>query len=95
MNNIIQWNCRGLRANFTDFDYYVTNIIQLLTKIDCVIRGFNSIHLTSCDIGGRACGGVSVLARDSECTLNTTLQAKTVTIYIRLNYYCLFIIFAS
>ena len=19
MNNIIQWNCRGLRANFTDF----------------------------------------------------------------------------
>ena len=29
MNNIIQWNCRGLRANFTDFDYYVTTIIQL------------------------------------------------------------------
>ena len=33
---------------------------------------------------GRACGGVSVLVRDgipsSECTLNTSLQAKAVTI---------------
>ena len=49
-----------------------------------MIRGFNCIHLTSRDIGGRACGGVSVLVRDgipsSECTLNTSLQAKTVTI---------------
>ena len=39
---------------------------------------------TSRDIGGRACGGVSVLSRDgipsSECTLNTSLQAKSVTI---------------
>ena len=40
--------------------------------------------LTSHDIGDRACGGVSVLVRDgipsSECTLNTSLQAKAVTI---------------
>ena len=56
----------------------------MLTKDDFIIRGFNCIHLTSRDIGGRACGGVSVLVRDgipsSECTLNTSLQAKTVTI---------------
>ena len=56
----------------------------MLTKDDFIIRGFNCIHLTSCDIGGRACGGVSVLVRDgipsSECTLNTALQAKAVTI---------------
>ena len=42
------------------------------------------IHLTSRDIGGRTCGGVSVLVRDgipsSERTLNTSLQAKAVTI---------------
>ena len=25
MNNIIQWNGHVLRANFTDFDCYVTN----------------------------------------------------------------------
>ena len=74
------------------FDYYVTTIIQfvcciqetMLTKDDFIIRGFNCIHLTCRDIGGRACGGVSVLVRDgipsSECTLNTSLQAKAVTI---------------
>ena len=49
----------------------------MLTKDDFVIRGFNCIHLTSRDIGGGACCGVSDLARDgmpySECILNTTL----------------------
>ena len=43
----------------------------------------DSGHLTSRDIGGRACGGVSVMVRDgipsSECTLNTSLQEKAVT----------------
>ena len=49
----------------------------MLTKDDFIFRGFNFIHLTSRDSGGRACGGVSVLARDdipySECTLHTTI----------------------
>ena len=92
MNNIIQRNCRGLRANLTDFrllyDKYnpIVCCLQetMLTKDDFIIRGFNCINLTSRDIGGRACGGVSVLSRDgipsSECTLNTSLQAKAVTI---------------
>ena len=65
MNNIIQWNCRGLRANFNDFrllcDNYKLIVCCLqetmLTKDDFIIRGFNCIHLTSRDIGGRACGG--------------------------------------
>ena len=56
----------------------------MLTMDDFVIRGFNCNHLTSRDISGRACGGVSVLVRDdipyNECTLNTSLQAKAVTI---------------
>ena len=92
MNNIIQWNCRGLRANFNDFRLLCDNYNPIvcclqetmLTKDDFIIRGFNCIHLTSRDIGGRACGGVSVLVRDgipsSECTLNTSLQVKAVTI---------------
>ena len=61
MNSIIQWNCRGLRANFTDFRLLCDNYnpivccIQetMLTKDDFIIRGFNCIHLTSRDIGGR------------------------------------------
>ena len=40
--------------------------------------------MTNRDIGDRTCGRVSVLVRDgisySECKLNTTLQAKAVTI---------------
>ena len=92
MNSIIQWNCRALRANFIDFRLLddkcnlIVCCIQetMLAKDDFAIRGFNWIHLNSCDIGGGACGGVSVLIRDgipySECKLNTSLQAKTVTI---------------
>ena len=88
MYNIIQWNCR---ANFNDFRLLCENYNPIvcclqetmLTKDDFVIRGIN-FHLTSRDIGDRACGRVSVLARDvipySECTLNTTLQAKAVPI---------------
>ena len=64
MNSSIQWNCRGLRANFTDFrllcDKYnpIVCCLQetMLNKYDFIIRGFNCIHLTSRDIGGRACG---------------------------------------
>ena len=56
----------------------------MLNKDDFVSSGFNCIHLISRDIGGGACGGVSVLARDgipySKCTLYTSLQATTVTI---------------
>ena len=52
MNNIIQWNCRGLRANFNDFrllcDNYNPTVCCLqetmLTKDDFIIRGFNCIH---------------------------------------------------
>ena len=90
MNNIIKWNCRDIRANFNDFRLLCDNPIvcclqeTMLTMDYFVIRGFNCIHLTSRDIGGGACGGVSVLVRDvipcSECKLNTTLQSKPVTI---------------
>ena len=102
--NIIQWNCRGLCANFDDFRLLCGNYNPVvcclqeteLTKDDFIIRGFNCIHLTSRDIGGRAYGGVSVLARYahplhckaySESSLNTTLQAKAVTISTLKGYY--------
>ena len=92
MNNIIQWNCRGLRANFNYFRLLCDNynpIVcclqeNMLTMDDFFSRGYNCVNLTSRDIDGRACGGESLLARYgipySEYTLNTTLQAKAVTI---------------
>ena len=91
MNNIIiQWNYSGIRAKFTDFRLLcdTSNAIvcclqeTMLTMDDFVIRGCNCINLTSRDIGGRACGGVSVLARDditySECRLNSSQDAKKI-----------------
>ena len=90
--NILQWNCRGIKPNFCEFrllcDQYdpILCCIQetFLSSTDFNIRGFNSYHYTSQDIGGRACGGVSILVKEgipqSEVQLNTTLQAKAVTI---------------
>ena len=50
----------------------------MLTMDDFIIRGFNCIHLTSRDIGGRAYVWVSVLSRDDipyrECTLYKRMQ---------------------
>ena len=76
MNNIIQMNCRGLCANVTDSkllcDKYnpIVCCLQetMLAKYNFVIRGFNCINLIS--------RGIPY----SECSLNTPLQAKTVTI---------------
>ena len=68
MKKIKQWNCRGLRANFTDFrqlcDKYnpIVCCLQetMLTTYYFLDRGFNCIHLNSRDIGGEVCGGMSV-----------------------------------
>ena len=58
--SIIQWNCRGLRPNFTDFrvlcDKYYPIVCCLqetfLSSDDYVIRGFSSYHLVIRDISG-------------------------------------------
>ena len=93
MHNIIQLKCHCLRANFNDFpllcDNYNRNVCFLqetmLTKDDFIIRGFNCIYLTSRDIDSCACGVVWCQSwlegiRYSECSLNTTVQAKSATI---------------
>ena len=108
MNNIIQWNCRGLRANFTDFLLLCDKYSQIVcclketmfTKDDFIIRGFNCIHLTIRDIGGRACGGVSVLSRDEMASLPVSVHSihlyrQKQSPYPRLNHDYLFLGFAS
>ena len=67
MNIIVQWHCRGLRANFTDFILLCVKYNPIcfclqetmLTNDDFVVRDFNCIN-----IGDRACDGVSVFVRD-------------------------------
>ena len=78
----MQWNYCGLRANFCLLCNNYNRIVCCLqeTMDDFTIRGFYCNHLTSREIGDRACGGVSFLVRDgipySECTLPTTLHAN-------------------
>ena len=67
MNNIIQWNCRGLRANFTDFRLFCDNYNQIVCCLQETILTKN--YFLSRD-------GIP----SSECTLNTSLQSKAVII---------------
>ena len=86
-----------------NFDCYVTNYNPIvcclqetmLTKDDFIIQGFNCIHLTSRDMGGRACGGVSVLVRDgipySECKLYTRKQSQYPCLKLLLFVRCIYL----
>ena len=90
--SIIQWNCRGIKPNFNEVkilaDQHKAVLLCLqetfLNDTDYSIRGFSCYNRICHDVGGRACGGVSVLVRDgtthSNITLNTTLQAEAVTV---------------
>lgn len=92
--NIIQWNCRGIRPNFNELkiltDHYDPILFCLqetfLNNNTFTFKGFCTYHHLSRDIGGRACGGVSLLIKDSiphsKVTLVTTLQAKAITISV-------------
>ena len=92
--NIIQWNCRGIRPNLNELkiltDYYDPILFCLqetfLNNNTITFKGFCTYHHISRDIAGRACGGVSLLIKDSlphsEVTLVTTLQAKAITISV-------------
>ena len=90
--SIIQWNCRGIKPNFNEIkilaDQHKAVLLCLqetfLNDTDYSIRGFSCYNRICHDVGGRACGGVSVLVRDgtthSHITPNTTLQAEAVTV---------------
>ena len=103
-NKLIQWNCRGLKANFNELLLLLTG---LCPSIICLqetflkpndnlnIRGYtmyNHIHQT-CD---RASGGSSIVINNSVpqslIPLNTNLQAVAVkVIYTELFMYVLYI----
>ena len=58
----------------------------MLTMDNFVFRGFNLIYLTSRDISGRACCGVSVLIRDgipySEYTPHNSTRESSLHIHV-------------
>lgn len=91
--NIIQWNCRGLKANFTDFDILLNSFSPAALCLQETLQSdLNPIKLrhytqycknyTKAD--GSPYGGVTVMVKNSipqsEIILQTALQATAVRV---------------
>ena len=91
-NELIQWNCRGLKANFNELLLLLSGLCPtticlqetfLKTNDNLTIRGYtlyNHIH----EAGDRASGGSSIIINksvpQSQIPLNTDLQAIAVKV---------------
>lgn len=91
-NSIIQWNCRGLKANYNellllinDYDPAVLCLQETFLKDsdNIALRNYTSYSSFSVN-NGRAAGGVSVIVNNnaphSKINLNSNLQAVAVSI---------------
>ena len=103
-NILIQWNCRGLKANFNELHLLVTGLCPSIISLqvtflkptdNLIIRGYtlyNHIHQT----GDMASGGSSIVVNSSVpqslIPLHTNLQAVAVEVTLQ-NYSCTFYIF--
>ena len=90
--SIIQWNCRGLRANYNEIlilmSLFSPSVICLqetfLKQSDNItFRDFNMFNYI-CPDGERASGGTSIMVKSSvphsQFDLNTNLQAVAVNV---------------
>ena len=90
--SIIQWNCRGLRANYNEIlilmSLFSPSVICLqetfLKQSDNItFRDFNMFNHI-CPDGQRASGGTSIMVKSnvphSQFDLNTNLQAVAVNV---------------
>ena len=91
-NKLIQWNCRGLKANFNELLLLLTGLCPSIICLqetflkpsdNLSIRGYtmyNHIHQS----GDRASGGSSIIVNNSisqsQIPLNTNLQAVAVKV---------------
>ena len=92
MAGIIQWNCRGLRANYEELEIMIDRQDPMLvclqetflkTTDDITIENYTSYNHI-CIANEKATGGVSILVKENiphqHITLTTNLQAVGVTI---------------
>ena len=89
---VIQWNCRGLRANYVEIKQLMSNYNPLVIALQEVMLNKNNDNITfkhfqlytklSTSTDGRANGGVGILIHNScyqqYLSLNTPLQAVAV-----------------
>ena len=92
MDSIIQWNCRGLRANFDEIQLLTNNFTPLGICLQETMQNNNILNLrkyshfycNSVSRDGRAIGGVSLLilktVPHSVVNITTNLQAVAVRV---------------
>ena len=86
-NNILQWNCRSIKANFEELNLLVNEqkpvavCLQetFLKDFDKFTLKYHSCYFTHCSYNDKASGGVAVIVNNSvphrPINLVTTLQA--------------------
>ena len=95
MSCILQWNCRGLRANLPELKLLISRFAPIAVCLSetqladdklIVDRNYLSYIKNNIATDGRACGGVNILVHKSiphsEIKLNTILQAVAVKLAI-------------
>ena len=99
MANIIQWNCRGFRANYDEIQILTANYNPIalclqetfLNPNDTVtFKGYSMYNFTSPVGDHHATGGATIMIKDgiphSEVILDSPLQAKAVTLTSNKHY---------
>ena len=91
-NNILQWNCRSIKANFEELKLLINEKKPVAVCLqETFLKGsdkfslkYHYSYLKNCSGNDRASGGVAVIVNNSaphhSVKLNTTLQAVAVSI---------------
>ena len=91
-NNILQWNCRSIKANFEELNLLVNEQKPVAVCLqETFLKGFDkftlkyhSCYFTHCSYNDKASGGVAIIVNNSvphrPINLVTTLQAVAVNI---------------
>ena len=93
MDNIIQWNCKGLKNKYEEFKLFIQdyNPVAICLQESFIlindyfsIKGYTFYSYPANDVNGKANGGSIIMIRNDvahyEVTLNSNLQAVAVTI---------------
>ena len=91
--SIVQWNCRGLRANYNELSLLISKLnpsalclqeTNIPTNYNNTMRSYSLFHTPSVRADGQPCGGVAILVRNniphSPININSNLQVVAVRI---------------
>ena len=103
-NNILQWNCRSIKAKYEELTLLVNELKPValclqetfLKDADQFTLKYHSCYFKNCSDNDKASGGVAVIVNNSiphhVVKLDTTLQAVAVNISLK-DHYLVFYLF--